>query len=218
MTEEMTSTVYVVDDDAASRRLIASLLEAIFPYVQAFESAAEFLDAYENGRPGCLVLDVAMPGMSGLELQRTLVDRGIQLPIVFLTGHANVQMAVGAMQAGAVNFLEKPFREQELWESVRHALDLDRKRRKERVGRTDGEQRVSKLAPGEREVLALILEGMFNKEIAAQLNLSIRTVEDRRARLMRKLEVNSVVELVQLTMPLIDMIRSTQEAPAASAC
>ncbi len=217
-TEEMISTVYVVDDDAASRSLIASLLEAIFPHVQAFESAAEFLDAYENDRPGCLVLDVAMPGMSGLELQRTLAARGIQLPIVFLTGHANVQMAVGAMQAGAVNFLEKPFREQELWESVRHALDLDRKRRKERVGRTDGVQRVSKLAPGEREVLALILEGMFNKEIAAQLNLSIRTVEDRRSRLMRKLEVNSVVELVQLTMPLIDMIRSAQEAAAASAC
>ena len=122
------------------------------------------------------------------------------------------------MQAGAVNFLEKPFREQELWESVRRAFDLDRRRRKERVGRTDGEQRIAKLTPGERQVLALILEGMFNKEIAAQLNLSIRTVEDRRARLMRKLQVASVVELVQLTMPLIDMIRSRQEASAGSVC
>jgi two-component system, LuxR family, response regulator FixJ len=215
---ELESTVYVVDDDPASRRLITSLLEAIFSRVQAFESANEFLDLYQNDHPGCLVLDVAMPGMSGLELQKTLAERDIQLPIVFLTGHANVQMAVGAMQAGAVNFLEKPFREQELWESVRRAFDLDRQRRRERVGRTDGEQKVSKLAPGEREVLALILEGMFNKEIAAQLNLSIRTVEDRRARLMRKLEVGSVVELVQLTMPLIDLIHPTQEASVGSGC
>jgi FixJ family two-component response regulator len=151
-------------------------------------------------------------------LQKTLAERGIRLPIIFLTGHANVQMAVGAMQAGAVNFLEKPFREQELWESVHRAFDLDRRRRKERVGRTDGEQRIAKLTPGERQVLGLILEGMFNKEIAIQLNLSVRTVEDRRARLMRKLQVASVVELVQLTMPLIDMIRSRQEASAGSVC
>lgn len=212
------STVYVVDDDPDSRRLITSLLEAIFSRVEAFESANEFLDAYQDDHPGCLVLDVAMPGMSGLELQKTLADRDVQLPIVFLTGHANVQMAVGAMQAGAVNFLEKPFREQELWESVRRAFELDRQQRKARVGRNDGEQKVSKLAPGEREVLALILDGMFNKEIAAQLNLSIRTVEDRRARLMRKLEVGSVVELVQLTMPLLDLIHPKQEDSVGSVC
>ncbi len=212
------STVYVVDDDPASRSLIAGLLEAIFPRVQAFASASEFLASHVDDQPGCLVLDVAMPGMSGLELQKTLVERNVQLPIVFLTGHANVQMAVGAMQAGAVNFLEKPFREQDLWESVRHAFELDRRRRKERIGRTDGEQRVSRLTSGEREVLALILEGMFNKEIATQLNLSIRTVEDRRARLMRKLGVASVVELVQLTMPLIDMINAGQEASVSSVC
>ncbi len=215
---EIESTAYVVDDDADSRRLIASLLEAIFPRVQAFASAAEFLEAHQDDQPGCLVLDVAMPGMSGLELQKTLAERNVQLPIVFLTGHANVQMAVGAMQAGAVNFLEKPIREQDLWESVRRAFELDRQRRKVRIGRTDGQQKVSKLAPGEREVLALILEGMFNKEIAAQLNLSIRTVEDRRARLMRKLEVASVVELVQLTMPLIDLISLRQEASVGSVC
>ncbi len=214
---EIESTAYVVDDDADSRRLIAGLLEAIFPRVQAFASATEFLEAYQEDQPGCLVLDVAMPGMSGLELQKALAERNIQLPIVFLTGHANVQMAVGAMQAGAVNFLEKPIREQDLWESVRRAFDLDRQRRKARFGRTDGEQKVSRLVPGEREVLALILEGMFNKEIAAQLNLSIRTVEDRRARLMRKLEVASVVELVQLTMPLIDLINLRQETSVGSA-
>ncbi len=215
---ELESTVYVVDDDPDSRRLIAGLLEAIFPRVEAFEAANEFLDVYQDDHPGCLVLDVAMPGMSGLELQKALADRDVQLPIVFLTGHANVQMAVGAMQAGAVNFLEKPFREQELWDSVRRAFELDSEQRRERVGRNDGQQKVSKLAPGEREVLALILDGMFNKEIAAQLNLSIRTVEDRRARLMRKLEVGSVVELVQLTMPLLDLINPKQEASAGSVC
>ncbi|MHB8898347.1 MAG: response regulator transcription factor [Thermoguttaceae bacterium] len=214
--KDVPSTVYVVDDDSASRCLIASLLEAIFPNVQPFASAGEFLEAYQDSQPGCLVLDVAMPGMSGLELQKILADRDIQLPIVFLTGHANVQMAVGAMQAGAVNFLEKPFREQDLWDSVRRGFELDRRRRKERMGRSDSEQKVARLAPGEREVLALILEGLFNKEIAAKLNLSIRTVEDRRARLMRKLEVASVVDLVRLTMPLVHLIRSGQETSAGS--
>jgi len=208
-TTDGNATVYVVDDDGASRRLVSGLLEAIFPKVESYASATEFLNAYQDDQPGCLVLDVAMPVMSGLELQKTLADRNIELPIVFLTGHGNVQMAVGAMQAGAVNFLEKPFREQELWESVREACELDRQRREAKANRADGEQRIAKLVPGEREVLALILEGKFNKEIAAHLNLSIRTVEDRRARLMRKLEVGSVVELVQLAMPLLDLIRPT---------
>jgi two-component system, LuxR family, response regulator FixJ len=212
---ETESTVFVVDDDHASRRLITGLLEAIFPRVQSFESANEFLTTYQSDQPGCLVLDVAMPGMSGLELQRALSERDIELPIVFLTGHGNVQMAVGAMQAGAVNFLEKPFREQELWDSVRRGFELDHMRRENKIGRYNGEAKLSKLATGEREVLALILEGKFNKEIAAQLNLSIRTVEDRRARLMRKLEVGSVVELVQMAMPLIDLIEP-HDGPASS--
>ena len=146
------------------------------------------------------IRDVAMPGMNGLELQRKLVDEGIDLPVVFITGHGNVQMAVGAMQAGAVNFLEKPFHEQELWDSIRRALELNEQDRQRRLRRGSVEKRLAQLTEGEREVLDLILDGKYNKEIAASLNLSIRTIEDRRARLMKKMEASSVAELVQLAL------------------
>jgi len=193
-------TVFLVDDDPAVLRSLTALVKVVFPHVESYTSAAEFLDSYRGGQPGCLVLDVAMPGMSGLELQRRLVEQRIDLPIVFVTGHANVQMAVGAMQAGAVNFLEKPFREQDLWDSVRRALEQDECNRRRRARRQSVNERIATLSPGEREVLDLILEGKYNKEIAAELNLSIRTVEDRRARLMKKMQANSVAELVQLAM------------------
>ncbi len=195
-------TVFVVDDDVATRRLIVELLKTIFPQVEAFASAAEFLAEADPARPGCLVLDVAMPGMSGLELQKTLSLRQIDLPIVFLTGHGNVQMAVGAIQAGAVDFIEKPFRDHELWDSVRKALEIDTRKRQEKAQEAKRRQRLALLSAGERDVLAGILEGKYNKQIAGELNLSIRTVEDRRAKLMKKLQVSSVVELVQFAMPL----------------
>jgi two-component system response regulator FixJ len=210
VTEE--PTVFVVEDDPAVLRSLTALVKVVFPRVEAYGSAAEFLAAYQpahsvghlrspaDGRPGCLVLDVAMPQMSGLELHRKLIEDKIDLPVVFVTGHANVQMAVGAMQAGAVNFLEKPFREQELWDSIRRALELDQRNRRRKARRCQAEERIARLTPGEREVLGLILEGKLNKEIAARLGLSIRTVEDRRARLMKKTEANSVAELVQLAM------------------
>ena len=193
-------TVFLVDDDPAVLQSLTALVKVVFPRVEAYGSAAEFLDAYLPGRPGCLVLDVAMPGMSGLELHRKLIEDRTELPVVFITGHGNVQMAVGAMQAGAVNFLEKPFREQELWDSIRRGLELDERNRRRKARRCQAEERIARLAPGEREVLDLILEGRLNKEIAAKLGLSIRTVEDRRARLMKKTQVNSVAELVQLAM------------------
>ena len=193
-------TVFVVDDDPAVRRSLVALIKVLFPSVEAFASAAEFLAAYTPDRPGCLVLDVAMPGMSGLELHRKLIEDKIDLPVVFVTGHANVQMAVGAMLAGAVNFLEKPFREQDLWDSVRRALEADDRSRRRRSRRGLAEQRIARLTTGEREVLDLILDGKLNKEIATDLGLSIRTVEDRRARLMRKTQVSSVAELVRLAM------------------
>ncbi len=194
------ATVFVVDDDPAVLRSLTSLVKVVFPRVEPYPSAAEFLAAYQPQREGCLVLDVAMPQMNGLELQRHLIRDKIDLPLVFITGHANVQMAVGAMQAGAVNFLEKPFQEQELWDSIRRALDLDRRNRRRKARRDGVEQRLAQLSGGEREVLDLILDGKFNKEIAATLNLSIRTIEDRRAKLMKKMEVNSVAELVQSAM------------------
>ena len=141
-----------------------------------------------------------MPGLNGLELQRKLIQEKIDLPIVFITGHGNVQMAVNAMQAGAINFLEKPFHEQELWDSIRKALEIDSQNRRRRTRRHRVEERLAQLTEGERAVLNLILEGKLNKEIAADLGLSNRTVEDRRSRLMKKMGARSVAELVQLAM------------------
>jgi two-component system response regulator FixJ len=193
-------TIFLVDDDPAVLRSLTALVEVVFPKVKAYGSAAEFLVAYQSPCPGCLVLDVAMPGLNGLELQRKLTQDKIDLPIVFITGHGNVQMAVNAMQAGAVNFLEKPFREQELWDSIRKALELDAQNRRRKARRQRVEERLALLSEGERSVLNLILEGKLNKEIAAELGLSNRTVEDRRARLMKKMGARSVAELVQLAM------------------
>jgi two-component system response regulator FixJ len=194
------STIFLVDDDPAVLRSLTALVRVVFPRVEAYTSASEFLEAYRPERPGCLVLDVAMPGMNGLELQRKLIEGKIDLPVVFITGHGNVQMAVGAMQAGAVNFLEKPFHEQELWDSIRKGLQRDEENRRRKHRRDEVEKRIAQLSPGERQVLDLILDGKFNKEIAAELGLSIRTIEDRRSRLMQKMQASSVAELVQMAM------------------
>ena len=198
MSEE--PTVFLVDDDPAVLSSVAKLLQAIFPRVETYGSASELLAALDGSRPGCLVLDVAMPGMSGLELQKKLAEQGVDLPVIFLTGHSSVQMAVSAMQHGAINFLEKPFREQELWDSVRKALETDRRNRRRRARRDQIHQSMAALSAGEREVLQRILAGKSNKEIAADLDLSVRTVEDRRARLMKKLDVGSLVDLVRMAM------------------
>ena len=194
------ATVFVVDDDPAVLRSLVALLKVVYLKVEAYRSAAEFLTAYRPDRPGCLVLDVAMPGMSGLELQRKLVREEIDLSIVFVTSHGNVQMAVSAMQAGAINFLEKPFNDQDLWDSVRVALEENQRSRCNRARRDGIHQCMARLSAGEREVLDLILEGKFNKEIAARLRLSVRTVEDRRSKLMKKMNARSIAELVQLAM------------------
>jgi two-component system, LuxR family, response regulator FixJ len=192
-------TVFLIDDDPAALRALAALVRVVFPRVVTFSSAAEFLANYRQ-QPGCLVLDVAMRGMSGLELHRKLVRDKISLPVVFVTGHANVPMAVEAMQLGAINFLQKPVQEQELWDSIRRAVELDAQNRRRRARRQRVEERLSQLTPGEREVLDFILEGKINKEIALELGLSTRTVEDRRSRLMKKMEAKSLAELIQLVM------------------
>jgi two-component system, LuxR family, response regulator FixJ len=194
------ATVFLVDDDPATLRAMLKTVKVVFPRVETFSSAAEFLAAYHSDRPGCLVLDVAMPGMSGLELQRKLIRDRIALPIVFVTGHGNVAMAVEAIQMGAVNFLEKPVQEQQLWDSIRKAIELDAQNRRRLARRHQAEERMSKLTPGEREVLNLILEGKMNKEIATELHLSTRTIEDRRARLMRKMDAQCLAELIQLVL------------------
>jgi FixJ family two-component response regulator len=165
--------VFLVDDDPAVRTSVTLLLTSMGHPVVSFESAQQFLDAYRDDRPGCLLVDVRMPGLSGLELQGRLKVVGITLPVIVITGYGDIPMAVRAMQAGAVTFLEKPFREQELWENVQRAIELD------------------------IEVLDRVVAGHPNKQIAAELGVSQRTVEVRRANVMRKMQVNSVVELAR---------------------
>jgi two-component system, LuxR family, response regulator FixJ len=197
---EKEATIFLVDDDPTALRALTTTIKVVFPRVEAFLSAADFLAAYQPSQPGCLVLDVAMPGMSGIELHRKLVHDKIALPVVFVTGHGNVPMAVEAMHMGAVNFLEKPVQEQELWDSIRRALELDAQTRRRRARRQFAEERLSSLTRGEHEVLNLILEGKLNKEIASELGLSTRTIEDRRAKLMKKMEAGCLAELIQLVM------------------
>ncbi len=193
------ATVFLVDDDPGELRLLATLIEANFPRVASFLSAADFLASYHD-QPGCLVLDVSMPGMNGLEFYRRLTRDKIALPVIFVTAYADVRLAVEAMQLGAVNFLEKPVQEQALVDSIRRALAQDRQNRCLRARRQHIEACLAQLTNGEREVLALIIQGKMNKEIAAELDLSIRTVEDRRAKLMKKMGAQSLAELVQLVV------------------
>jgi two-component system, LuxR family, response regulator FixJ len=194
------ATIFLVDDDSAALRALTTLVKVVFPRVRAFGSASEFLAAYRDHQSGCLVLDVAMPGMSGLELHRKLIRDKINLPVIYVTGHGNVSLAVEAMQMGAIDFLEKPVQEHRLWDSIRKALELDGQIHRRRERRQHAEERMAKLTAGERAVLSLILEGRRNKEIAAQLNLSTRSIEDRRARIMKKMGAASLAELVQLVM------------------
>ena len=190
-------TIFVVDDDAAVGRALQSAGKLLGHPVRAFASAAEFLAAYA-GEPGCMVLDVRMPGMTGLELQRRLADDGVGIPLVMISGHADVRIAVEAMTLGAVTLLEKPFRLDELLAHVRRALEKDRADRDALARATDAGARLAALTAKEREVLELVAAGKTNREMAEVLGLSLRAVEDRRSRLMRKVGAKSVVELVRL--------------------
>lgn len=196
------STVFLVDDDPAVNRAFASVGQVLGLPVAAFASAGEFLKAYDL-RPGCLVLNLQLPGMSGLELQRHLADDDIRLPIVMTCDHADVRLAVEVMTRGAVTLLEKPVRLDELVAQVRRALELNAADRVARVRQAEAEARLVRLTPKEREVFELIVAGKSNKHMAAELRLSLRAVEDRRARLMKKLQVRSLAELVQLRLPMV---------------
>ena len=189
--------VFLVDDDPAVRTSVTLLLTSMGHPVDSFESAQQFLDAYRDDRPGCLLVDVRMPGLSGLELQGRLKAVGITLPVIVITGYGDIPMAVRAMQAGAVTFLEKPFREQELWENVQRAIELDTEQRRRATHRAEWQQRLAHLTVAERQVLDRVVAGHPNKQIAAELGVSQRTVEVRRANVMRKMQVNSVVELAR---------------------
>jgi len=200
MPREPEPIVFVVDDDRAMRDSLRWLLESIGLSVRTYGTAADFLSDHDPAQPGCLVLDVRMPGMSGLDLQAELAKRGSELPTIVVTGHAEVAMAVRAVKAGALDFIEKPFSDQLLLDRVRQALEIDRQSREVRVRREDARRRLASLSAREREVLSLVAAGKANKEIAAALGLSPKTVEVHRAHVMSKMAVDSLAELIRVAI------------------
>jgi RNA polymerase sigma factor (sigma-70 family) len=205
-----TPTVFIVDDDPAMRQSLRWLTESVGLQVETFDTAEAFLDTYSPERPGCLVLDVRMPGMSGLDLQTTLVERNVSIPVIIVTGHGEVQSAVRAMKNGAVNFIEKPFSDQDLLDAVRHALDQDAQTRDSADARRQVADRFALLTPRERQVLLLVVNGRANKQIAAELEISQKTVEVHRSHVMQKLQAQSVAELVHMSMVIDDLLTETR--------
>jgi FixJ family two-component response regulator len=197
---ERTSTVFIVDDDQAIRHAMELLMRSVGLDYEIFHSADDFLADFSDEKPGCLVLDIRMPGLGGLELQDKLIEMGSSLPIIFITGHGDVPMAVDAMQKGAVDFIQKPFRDQDLLDRIGEALQTDQDRRTKRQKYAEVHGRISKLTKREREVLDLVVTGKPNKVIAYELGVSQRTVEIHRARVMEKMQARSLADLVRMHM------------------
>jgi len=199
---QIVSTVFVVDDDESVREALRSLIRSVGLPVKTFASAPEFLQNYPSGAPGCLVLDVRMPGISGLDLQRQLIEANIRLPIIFITAHADVPMSVGAMKAGAIEFLTKPFRDQELMDAIQNALDRDSVTRAQEAEISELRSRYDSLTPREQEVCGLVVAGLLNKQIAAQLGISEVTTKLHRHQVMQKMRANSLADLVRMAQKL----------------
>ena len=193
-------TVFLVDDDHAVRDALELLLDAASFKTASFENARAFLDAYTHNQAGCLVLDIRMPDMSGMELQDALAARGISLPIIFLTGHGNVPMSARAFRSGAIDFMEKPFDESALLERIREAIQLDLSNRETTARRNNARVRLTTLTQREQQVMLLVVAGKVNKEIATELNLSHRTVEIHRGRVMEKTGASSLTRLIELAV------------------
>ncbi|MCW8945703.1 MAG: response regulator transcription factor [Sedimenticola sp.] len=196
------STVFIVDDDQEVREALQLLMESVGLNVELFSSATLFLEQFDETRPGCIVLDVRMPGISGLDLQMQLAEKPLCPPIIIITGHGDVPMAVRAVQAGAVDFIEKPFNDQALLDSVHRALEQDAQQRGEASHIADIQQRLSRLTPREREVLELVVQGLRNKLIASELSVSQSTVEAHRAKVMDKMEAKTLSDLMRMMLTI----------------
>lgn len=198
--QQSAATVFVVDDDEGVRNSLRFLLKSVGLASRTLASASEFLATYKISQPGCLVLDVRMPGLSGLELQQQLNRLGAVIPVIFITGHGDIPMAVEAMQHGAFDFLQKPFRDQDLIDRIQRALERDRRNRAALTEHAKIRERLDSLTPREREVLTLMMRGMPNKVMAAELGVSQRTVEIHRARVMEKSGAGSLAQLVRMVL------------------
>lgn len=190
--------VFVVDDDKAVRKSLERLIKSVGLTVQAFSSAREFLESDPSAGPSCLVLDVRMPGLSGIDLQKELGKMGYTIPIIFITGYGDIPMSVRTMKRGAIDFLTKPFNDQDLLDAIHRAIEKDKQTRREQDEIGTIQQRVDSLTPREREVFSLVVTGMLNKQIAYDLGMSEKTVKVHRSRVMDKMQADSLAELVRL--------------------
>ncbi|MCA8959492.1 MAG: response regulator transcription factor [Planctomycetes bacterium] len=206
--EALEGTVFVVDDDPDIRHAMRRLLDEVHLPVSEFSDARHFLDEFERGSPGCIILDVRMPGMSGIELQKRLQSEGVSTPVIIVTGHGDIPMAVDAVQRGAFDFLEKPFAAQALLDRIQDALRYDRELRELGERRTEIEERYARLTPREREVIDLVVTGKTNKQIAADLGVSSQAIDARRANAMRKLGTTNIPELTEFMLRYREDIRS----------
>jgi len=200
--QESESIVFIIDDDPLYRGSTERLVRSVGLKVQSFESAREFLSSRRPNVASCLVLDVRMPGLSGLDLQLELAKVGVQMPIIFVTGHGDIPMSVQAMKAGAVEFLAKPFRDQALLDAINQAIERDRVTRRQRAKSVELRRRYESLGPREREVFECLVSGMLNKQIADKLGTTERTIKFHRGQIMRKMEAKSVAELVRFAYGL----------------
>ena len=201
--------VYIVDDDESVRRALTNLFQSVSLRVEAFGSALEFLQSSLSDVASCLVLDIRLPGLSGLDFQTELAKANINIPIIFMTGHGDIPMTVRAMKAGAVDFLTKPFRQQEMLDAVAAAIEHDRKRRKEEKTISNARALFETLTPRERDVLALVAAGLMNKQIAAEVGIAEITVKIHRGHIMKKMGTRSVADLVRIT-EMLGIRRSRQ--------
>lgn len=203
--------VFVVDEDASTRRDVSTLVDTMHLECKTYGSGQEFLDAYDDSRPGCLVLEVRLAGMGGLQVQQSLSYAGSTLPVIFLTAHADVTVAVRAMRAGALHFLEKPFSEHELWDAVWEGILLSQERQREAIEQNKLQERLANLTAKDEEVLKLLAEGKTNRTIASELHVCLRTVDARRRSLMDKLAVETRPELLRIAFALMDSKRRREE-------